>query len=571
MRVQILLIFLFVFMSAYSYGQFKQEIVPDFTIILPKNVTQEVQQGRLLLVLSTNPSAEPRFQTSYSNLNTQLIFGLNVENWKPGGARVMNSNSFGWPVEQFKNVPNGDYYAQVVLNRYDTYYLGDGRVLDLPTNMQAGQQWNRKPGNFYSEPKKITIGPESNSFTLELSQVMPPKEKFVDTKYVKHVEIRSELLSEFWGRDVTLGALILLPKGFNEHPNTRYPLMINHGHYPSSFDILETPPEKPATDADVIEQRRYTREQQAYEFFKIWTGTDIPRYLIVKIQHTTPYYDDSYAVNSENNGPYGDAITYELIPYIEKQFRGIGKPWARYLYGGSTGGWEALAAQIFYPDEYGGTFSACPDPIDFRGFQIVNIYEDNNAYFADSEFRKVAKPYMRDSLGNIYTTMEEETLYELARGTKSRGGEQLDGWNATYSPAGIDGYPADIWDRKTGKINREVASYWLENYDLRYILERDWNKGLGQKLKGKIHIYTGEMDTYYLNLAVYHMETFLEQTKDPYYAGKVDYGVRRPHCYSGPPGGPGNTNNMHLKYLPRIMELIKSQAPESADFKSWIY
>ena len=221
-----------------------------------------------------------------------------------------------------------------------------------------------------------------------MDQVIPPIEGPADTKYIKHIKIKSKLLSEFWGRDMYLGAHVLLPKGFDEHPEARYPLVINHGHFPYDFGGFR--PDPPDPDLKPEFSKRFNlqgynqiEQQQAHEFYKTWTGPGFPRVLLIKIQHANPYYDDSYAVNSENLGPYGDAITYELIPYIEKQFRGIGKSWSRFLYGGSTGGWEALAAQVLYPDEYNGCYAACPDPIDFRAYTVVNFYEDNNAYFTE--------------------------------------------------------------------------------------------------------------------------------------------------------------------------------------------
>ncbi len=255
-------------------------------------------------------------------------------------------------------------------------------------------------------------------------------------------------------------------------------------------------------------------QEHAHQFYKEWTGPDFPRMLVVSIQHPTPYFDDSYAVNSENMGPYGDAITHELIPYIEERFRGIGEGWARFLYGGSTGGWEALAVQVFYPDEYNGAFAACPDPIDFRAYTLVNIYEDENAYYPDSDWKRTARPRSRTTLGQVTTTLEDVNHKELVLGTKGRSGGQRDVWLTLFGPAGEDGYPRQVWDKMTGEIDPEVADYMRENFDLRYILERDWAT-LGPKLVGKIHIYVGEMDNSYLNNAVYLMEDFLESTTDP--------------------------------------------------------
>ena len=294
--------------------------------------------------------------------------------------------------------------------------------------------------------------------------------------------------------------------------------------------------------------------------------------LIIEIQHPTPYYDDSYAVNSANQGPYGDAITHELIPYIEEQFRGIGEGWARFLYGGSTGGWEALAVQVMYPDEYNACFAACPDPIDFRAYTTVNIYEDSNAYYLASKFKHTLRPGHRDYLGHVSSTLQDMNYRELVLGRRGRSGQQWDIWQATYSPTGDDGYPKPIWDKLTGTVDQDVAVYWQENYDLRHILERDWGK-LGPKLQGKIHIYCGDMDNYYLNNAVMLMEDFLEKTENPPYDGEVAYGDGDEHCWNGDPTLPNAITRLRYNtmYVPKILKRIQESAPEGADLTSWRY
>jgi Putative esterase len=369
----------------------------------------------------------------------------------------------------------------------------------------------------------------------------------------------------------------LLPAGFDEHPDARYPLAIFHGHFPQTFGGFREEPPDPNLKPEYSERfhlHGYNRLSQelAHQFYKDWTGSDYPRMVIIEIQHANPYYDDSYAVNSENLGPYGDAITYELIPYLEKKYRCLGTGWSRFLYGGSTGGWEALAVQIFYPDEYNGCFAACPDPIDFRAYTVVNIYDDKNAYYDEGPWHKVARPGMRNYLGHISSTVEDINRYELVLGTKSRSGQQWDIWEAVYSPVGADGYPKRIWDKRTGAIDHEVAKYWRERYDLRYILERDWPR-IGKKLEGKIHIYVGDMDNYYLNNAVYLMEDSLKNLKDPAYGGEVAYGDRAEHCWNGDPTRPNAVSRLryHQMYAPKIVERLLKTAPSGADIKSWRY
>lgn len=533
--------------------------------------------GRLLLMLSDNNEKEPRFQIN-DGLKTQLIYGLNVDDLAPNQNVVFNDDVFGFPTTSLADVAPGEYYVQALLHTYETFNLATGHTVKLPMDNGEGQQWNRSPGNVYSKPFKITVTDKGiQDVNIVMTEVIPPIEEPEDTKWIKHIKIKSEKLSEFWGRDMYLGAHILLPKGFEEHPEAKYPLMVFHGHFPSNFGGFRTTPPDPNLKPEYSERFKVDgyniiQQQEAYDFYKRWNEPDFPRFLIIEIQHPTPYYDDSYAVNSASQGPYGDAITYELIPYIEKQFRGIGEGWSRFLYGGSTGGWEALAVQVKYPDEYNGCFAACPDPIDFRAYCLTNIYEDKNAYYYESNHKTLEVPSRRDYLGQIQSTLREGNHLELVLGDKSRSGQQWDIWEATYSPQGNDGYPQRIWDKKTGDINHDVANYWKENYDLRYILERDWDK-LGEKLKGKIHIYCGDMDNYYLNNAVYLMEDFLENTTDPYYDGEVDYGDRAEHCWNGDQENPNHISRLRYNsmYVPKIMKRIAESAPKGADLTSWRY
>jgi len=277
-------------------------------------------------------------------------------------------------------------------------------------------------------------------------------------------------------------------------------------------------------------------------------------------------------VDSANLGPYGEAINRELIPQIEKQFRGIGQGWARFLYGGSTGGWESLATQIFYPDDYNGTFAACPDPIDFRAYTVNDIYKDKNAYYLEGAHKRVPRPGMRNYLGHTTILLEDINDLELALGSHGRSGEQFDIWQAVYGPVGEDGYPKPIWDKLTGVINPQVAAYWHDHYDLGYILRRDWST-LGPKLRGKIHIYCGSGDNYFLNDAVYLVEDFLKSTTDPPYEGEVAYGDRAEHCWNGDPTQPNHISRLRYNemYLPKILEQIQKTAPAGADLTSWRY
>jgi hypothetical protein len=550
---------------------------PRFEVTFPSEKSPSPLDGRLLVMLSTDSTQEPRFQIT-DGPATQLVFGVDADRWIPGRPMAVDERAFGYPMRSLAQLPPGRYWAQALLNRYETFTRSDGHVVKLPPDKGEGQQWNRKPGNLFSTPRWITVHATASApISLLLDREIPPVSVPADTRYIKHERIQSRLLTEFWGRPTYLGAHVLLPEGFDEHPGARYPLVVNHGHFPADLDGFR--PEPPDANLQCEYSARfqlacYNRigQEHAHQFFKDWTGPGFPRVLLIEIQHPTPYYDDSYAVNSANNGPYGDAIMRELIPHIERKYRGIGQGWARFTYGGSTGGWEAMAAQVFYPDEFNGAWIACPDPIDFRAYTLVNLYQDRNAYYLDSKWKKTPRPGHRNWLGHVDATLEEMNHHELALGTRSRSGQQWDIWEAVYSPAGPDGYPKPIWNKLTGEIDSAVASYWREHYDLSHILRRDWPT-LGPKVRGKLNIYVGDMDNYYLNNAVYLVEDFLKAAKNPTADAEVAYGDRAEHCWNGDPTRPNATSRLryHQMFIPRIMDQIRRNHPAGVDTVSWRY
>lgn len=547
-----------------------------FRVTLPAGSAAEGGDGRVLVILSKDKATEPRFQVRADYSGAQ-VFGVTVDGLRRGQSVEIGPNVLGFPALDTGAVPKGRYWAQAVLHRYDTYRLGNGRTVKLPAPRGAGQNWRLEPGNLVGTPVAINFDPAGTAtIPLTLDRVNPPIAEPKDTEFVRHFKIRSERLSTFWGRDIYIRGHVLVPRDFDRHPEAHYPLMIFHGHFPADFGGFRTTPPDPNLTCEPSERFDlpcYNRDEQqeAYDFYRTWVSDKFPRYLVVEIDHSNPYYDDSYAVNSANLGPYGDAITYEFIPELERRYRGIGAGWARFLYGGSTGGWEALGVQINYPDEYNGAFAACPDPIDFRQMTTIDIYRDANAYRYEGPFGSVEHPGKRNWLGIVPYTIEQENRLELVLGDKSRSGGQWDIWEAVFSPQGADGYPQRIWDKRTGVIDPKVAAYWRDHYDLRHILQRDW-KTLAPRLQGKIHIYVGDMDNFYLNNAVYLMEDFLK-TATPAYGGEVDYGDRREHCWNGDHSTSNAIGRLRYNtfYLPKIMKRIEASAPKGADLTSWRY
>jgi len=520
-----------------------------------------------MLGIAKDGKPEPRYQLKEEEAESAQFFGLDVDGLAPGASAVIDSSTLGYPIVNLDQLPAGDYYVQAVLNIYETFHRSDGHTVKLPPDMGEGQQWYEKPGNLMSKPQRIHVDPASGSvIKIALTDKIPPVETPKDTKYVKHFRIQSKLVSDFWGKPMYVGAIVVLPEGFDEHPDARYPLLINQGHFPSDFRAFRREP----PSADLKGGARKRAESQ-YRLYQDWTSGRLPKMLLLEIQHANPYYDDSYAVNSANVGPYGDAILKELIPEVEKRFRGIGQPWARALTGGSTGGWEAIASQVFYPDDFNGAWGFCPDPIDFRAYQIVNIYEDKNAFWAEGPFGRVPRPEMRTADGNLQAVMEPAVRREEVMGTHGRSTEQFGVWQAVFSPVGDDGYPKQIWDPRNGAIDPTVAAYWKEHYDLNHIMQRDWST-LGPKLAGKLRIAVGDMDTWYLNNAVHLLQDFVDSPENKYRVATFEYGYRQPHCYTGG----GNITNaeasatFYQRVMPQVAQHMKATAPKGGDI-SWDY
>ena len=547
-------LFIVIVLSGLFFNTFAQNVFAHnknsftFEISFTKEARSKPITGRVYAIISKSNEKELRFQTGYTGVPiwSKFVFEL-----KPGESAIISTDDFGYPIESIKDIPPGEYYIQGFVNKYTEFKRSDGHTLWLHNDQWEGQRWNKSPGNIYSDVNKVYIDPQSQkSIKVKCTNVIPPVEIPKDTKWVKRFKFKSKILSEFWGQPIYLGATALLPKDYDTHPDVFYPVNYLQGHFslraPHGFRTEEP-------DSNDF------RAQRGYKFFQFWSSDSCPRMIAVTFQHPCPYYDDSYAVNSPNVGPYGDAIMQELIPRVEKEFRIIRKPYARLLSGGSTGGWESLALQLYHPDFFGGTWTGCPDPIDFTRFQLQNIYKDKNMYYRIYDWMKVEIPETRSIDGDVIFTMRNRLFYEQVIGDKCRSGLQWAIWQAVYTPIGEDGYPKPLWDWRTGEIDHEVAEQW-KKYDLSLYLKDNW-KSLGPKLVGKIHLYTGDMDNAYLNLGVVLLEKFLENSKEPYYDGVVRYEDGKGHCW-----------------MPRGAELFKlfeehldKYTPEGEDTSSWKY
>ncbi len=539
-----------------------QTSAEKFEVSFPASAHAGAITGRVFVVISKTDKPEPRLAAG-SWGDSGPLYGADVNALAPEQAAVIDANTPGAPVRSLRDVPAGDYYVQAILNVYTEFHRADGHTVWLHMDQWEGQHFNRSPGNLYSEVQKVHLDPAAGyDIKLSLTKVIPPIEEPADTPWVKHIKMQSEMLTKFWGHPMYIGAIVLLPKGYDEHPNVKYPVIYEEGH----FSLR--PPFGFSTEEQPISAERRTllanlNRETGYEFYQSWNSENFPRMIAVTFQHPTPYYDDSYAVNSVNNGPYGDALVKEMIPYLEAHFRMIAKPYARVLTGGSTGGWESLGVQVFYPDFFGGTWTLYPDSIDFRRYGSVNAYEDDNAFFEpEHTWVQVPRYIERTSEGQPEITIQQFSQMEDVLGSHQRSGEQIEIWDAAYGPIGEDGYPKGLWDKRTGKIDHSVALYMRDHgYDLSYNIRTNWAT-IGPKLRGKIHVYVGDMDNFYLNLAVYKLEEAMKALKDPPCDCDFQYG--RP--MKGHGWQPTSTANL-VRWMAERVE--KNAGGE--DVKQWNY
>jgi len=471
--------------------------------------------GRLILLLAKQAEPEPRMLISRPI--GPAMFGLDLHELRAGDPVTIDGSAVGYPTG-LTELPPGDYYAQALVNVYTQVHRADGHTLWLRVNDGTNESWvNTTPGNLYSEVQKVHVT-ATGTIRLQITKVIPAVPREADTEWVKHVSIQSRKLSEFWGRPVWIHATVLLPKGYAEHPEIKYPSVYTLGHgVPFWFST------DPAQATGKVDPR--TGLDGGYDFYQSWVAERFPRFIAISLEQRTPYFLDAYSVNSANNGPYGDAVIQEVIPYLEQHFRIIGAPYARVVEGASTNGWQTLALLLRNPDFLGGAWILQPDPIDFRHYQQTDIYHDDNAFAVPSgPFTMTERPMRRTVAGQVVWTQRQMSRYEEVLGSHGRSEQQLEGWEAVYGPVGADGYPRPLWDKLTGKIDHEVADYMRDHgFDLREYAQRNWST-LGPKLIGKLHFSCGDMDDFYLNLGVYDFQEFLQGTSNPHYEGEFVFG-----------------------------------------------
>jgi hypothetical protein len=511
--------------------------------------------GRVFVLLA-KPSdlpdgAEPREALADDAPLSAPFFGMDVPRMRPDRSMLLQQGEsvVGFPVE-ISDLPAGDYVVQGFFCTYETNHRSDGSVVQVHWPSGDGGNIWASPGNIYSTPRRVTIGRSAAKVRLTLDQVIGPVEPIppggvgqqgnrVDSEHVKHFKIRSTLLSRFWGRDVYLGADVLLPHGYDAHPTQSYPMELAVGHFPRR---------NPHSFSEALDN----------DFSQWWVSDQAARFISVQVRNENPFYDDSYNVNSANLGPYGDAINRELMAEVDARFRTIGQRWARTVWGGSTGGWIAAASLLLYPDVFGGAWAGYPDSLDFRAHQVINVYDDANAYYHQGTWHQVPRPSARAESGDTIWTNGQENHFERAVGSRARSQGQWDVWAAVFGPQGHDGYPADIWDKATGQIDHTVAEGWRA-FDLSEQTTRRWST-IGEDVAGRLCVYVGTEDTYFLHDGVRFFEQTVASLPSPAPDFQFIYGTAQRHGWS-----PVSTPEM----ITTMADFVAKHAPAGTDVSGW--
>lgn len=476
--------------SNFSNNLFSQE---NYSLTVKTRCSREVSEsfksdGRIFLFISNERRGEPRFNT-WPNINNK-IFATNLIGWKPDEYFTFDEHAKVYQTVDISlgSFPEGSYRMQILWDQDRS-----------EPNINA-------PGNLHSIVMLLELKSDT-LVDLPLKQIIQPVE-FRETDFLKEVMYESNILSAWWGKPVKIRAAVLLPSGFNENPGKKYPVRYNIAGYGG----------------------RYTRALSTIRnkaFSDWWLSDDAPQIITVYLDGYGPF-GDCYQLDSENSGPYGTALIQEFIPHVEKKFRAMGTPESRFLDGCSTGGWVSLALQVFYPDFFNGCWSFSPDPVDFEYNQLVNIYKDDNAFVNEYGY---LRPLVRDIYGEPIISQKDFIRYENVLGesdTYLNSGMQFSAFTALYSPRGENGLPKPLFDPETGKIDHEVAEFWRK-HDLKDYVMKNW-KELGPKLNGKIQVWMGDMDNFYLNPAMRSFDKMIKSQNNPESDALIIFSPMEGHC-----------------------------------------
>jgi Putative esterase len=466
---------------AFGQPQPKRAGVKFEVRIAADQVGKKPESGRVLVGIGP-ASGTP----SFTNYHPPVlpVLGTDAEDFTADKTVTLDANSDAFPLGGLEKLPAGEYTAQAV--------FATNRDILVPF----------APGNRYCKPVKVKIDPVAGS-TIALTLDKGLGEKGAEPKETathKFLSIPSKLLSDFHGRPMFYRVGVVLPEKFAKEPEAKYGLVVRIGGFGTRY----------TNAAGIVPD---------------------PRFVQILLDGAGPF-GEPYQVNSANNGPYGDALTTEVIPFIEKTYRCLGTPKSRFTTGGSTGGWVSFALQVYYPDFFNGCWSQCPDSVTFERFELLDIYNEENAYV--NRFG-VDRPGTRTIDGDTVSSVRWECQLERVLG---RGGNwHLSGrdwasWNAVYGPKGKDGLPVPLWNGKTGAMDRTVLERWKQ-YDLKLVLEKNWS-ALGPKLAGgKVNIWVGDADDYFLNVAVRRLKDSMDRQVNPKFDGTILIEAKKGHMSGG--------------------------------------
>lgn len=472
--------------------------------------------------------ADPLDDTDVTS-SPNYFFGQNVFDLKNGGSVLLSGGSndttdsgvFGFHNVSLNDVAPGKYRVQAFLNVYEKATRADGSTVNVRFPCGDGAPGVGGYGTPITSIVNVNLAGTAQTIDLVFNRVTAtPKStgkeiggcqqgNYADTDLFKHVKIRSTVLSNWWGRDVYVGANILLPVGYKSSDTTkRYPVIYSQSHWPGGNGAFGY---NPLIPDDIFTSTWNNGTIPAYEQ---GGARKTPGLILVTFRHENAFYDDSYAVNTANLGPWGDAINDELIPHLDKTFNTIAAPYARIQEGGSTGGWESIASVIYRPDLFGACFSSYPDSLDFHRHQDIPLYTNKNAYLRDDGLTPIIsiRSFVDGKQVNE-ASVAQENHWEFTYGTSTRSiGGQWDVWNAVFGVQGLNNYPLEPWDKVTGEIYPEAVELW-KPFDLANYITTNWNNtlNLGEVLKDRLHVYVGLQDTYFLNEGVAQFQMRVEE------------------------------------------------------------
>jgi hypothetical protein len=399
-----------------------------------------------------------------------------VHDLAPGATVEFDADEQAFP-QKFGQIQAGNYEVQAVLDVNHTYNYKERVPEDWVSPVVTLAAWT--PGSGAEPVLVLDHHPEENP---RRTAMMSAAKAQVKPGVAELVEFESPMLTRFWGHGMSIRAWVILPPGYAEHGGEKYPTAYwTHGF---GGDIDGALPFGLRLRQRMVDGK-------------------MPPMIWVMLDESIPQGTHEFA-DSVNNGPWGAALTKEFIPMLESKYRMDARPACRLLNGHSSGGWATMQLQVNYPDVFGGTWSTSPDPSDFHDFTGPDLYAANANMFRHADGTPV--PIFRDK-GKVIATMEQMTRMEDVTGPF---GGQIASFDWVFSPKSNSGAPERMFDHETGAVNPQVVAYWHDHYDLAHIVEAQWAER-GAKLKGRIHLFVGTADTFYLDGAAHKFEAVLNR------------------------------------------------------------